>query len=74
MLSRLNRAMPTNAGAAGVARPRTRGVTPFVLPELGSIKFGATGAMPLGVTDSVYGADVLDSNLRPTDSAGETTG
>lgn len=58
MLSRINRAMPTNAGAAVVARPRTRGVTPFVLQGLGS----------------TYGVDVLDSNLRPTDSAGETTG
>ena len=58
MLSRLNRAMPTNAGAAVVARPRTRGVTPFVLRGLGSI----------------YGVEVLGSNLRPTDSAGDTTG
>lgn len=66
MLSRINRAMPTNAGAAVVARPRTRGVTPFVLQGLGSTQVGAFG--------SVYGADVLDSHLRPTDSAGETTG
>ena len=58
MLCRLIRAMPTNAGAAVVARPRTRGVTPFVLPGL----------------DSIYGVEALDSNLRPTDSAGETTG
>ncbi len=66
MLSRINRAMPTNAGAAVVARPRTGGVTPFVLPGLGSITLGASG--------SVYGADALDSNLRPTDSAGDKTG
>lgn len=66
MLSRLNRAMPTNAGAAVAARPRTRGVTPFVLPGLGSMTLGASG--------SVYGVAVLGSNLRPTDSAGETTG
>jgi len=66
MLSRVNRAMPTNAGAAMVARPRTRGVTPFVLQGLGS--------MHLGAFSSVYGADVLDSTLRPTDSAGDKTG
>jgi hypothetical protein len=66
MLSRINRAMPTNAGAAVVARPRTRGVTPFALRGLDSIKSGATGSM--------YGVEVLDSNLRPTDSAGGTTG
>ena len=58
MLSRINRAMPTNAGAAVVARPRTRGVTPFELLELGS----------------TYGVADLDSDLRPTDSAGDTTG
>lgn len=58
MLSRLNRAMPTNAGAAVVARPRTRGVTPFALRGL----------------DSAYGVEALGSNLRPTDSAGGTTG
>lgn len=66
MLSRINRAMPTNAGDADVARPRTRGVTPFALPELGSVQLGASG--------SVYGADAPDSNLRPTDSAGDKTG
>lgn len=66
MLSRLNRAMPTNAGAAMVARPRPRGVAPFVLRGLDSAPFGASG--------SGYGVEVLASNLRPTDSAGETTG
>lgn len=66
MLSRINRAMPTNAGAAVDARPRTRGVTPFALQGIGSTT--------LGDLVSVYGVAVLDSDLRPTDSAGETTG
>lgn len=59
MLSRLNRAMPTNAGTAvDAARPRTRGVTPFALQGL----------------LSTQGVNVLDSDLRPTDSAGGGTG